>query len=145
MKNQGFTLVEIIIVVVTRGILASIAIPKVLAPNETITSSEGRQTLTAILGSQKRYTLDNGGAYATVADVTVAGNPLDITIPASQYFNAPTAFNPAGGAGVVASVGRRGGLYTLSISDTGVITCTDGTVTCASINCNKGGGGNQCN
>ena len=132
--KYGFTVIELVIVIVMLGIVAALALPKVFGPNERIISSEGMQSLMALLGAQKRYFTENN-AYAAA----VAG--LDVSIPASSYFNAPTVAN---NAAAVASVARTGGRYTLSIADTGNITCTAGTLTCASINCNKGGG-NQCN
>jgi prepilin-type N-terminal cleavage/methylation domain-containing protein len=132
--NRGFTILEIIIVVVILGILASTAIPKLLSPNDQILSSEGRQTLVTLLSAQKRYALENGNAYAA------AMASLDVTIPASSYFDTPTLNN---NAAAVASVGRTGGAYTLVIDDTGVITCSG--VSCSNINCNKNPGGNRCN
>ena len=135
---KGFTIVEIILVVVILGILAAVAIPKIVGPNEMITSSEGRETLATLVRAQKSYFLDNGTYTNNMAN-------LDVTIPASQFFNAPVALNP-GAAGLVARVQRTGGAYTLRISDAGVITCTPSpSVACTSIHCNKNPGGNRCN
>jgi type IV pilus assembly protein PilA len=131
----GFTLVEIIIVVVLLGIMAAIAIPKVVGPNERVRASEAMHILAVLLGAQKNYSLENNGAYA--ANI----NSVDVTFPASQNFAAPTVAN---NAAALASIARQGGpVYTLSIDDTGVITCAGAG--CAEASCTKGGGGNQCN
>lgn len=139
--RSGFTVMETIITCVMLGILAAVAIPKVLGPTEFIRSKEGRDTLVALLGSQKRFSLDNGGAYAAnFANLDIAAG-----FPASTIFNAPLANNP-GGPGIVGSVARNNGSYTLFITDTGIITCDviPATAACNAIFCNKGAG-NQCN
>ncbi|MBI4309397.1 MAG: prepilin-type N-terminal cleavage/methylation domain-containing protein [Candidatus Omnitrophica bacterium] len=132
---KGFTIIEIIIVVVMLGILASIAVPRVIGPNEQITSSEGRQTLTTLLGAQKRFFMENNNTYANNI------NSLDVDIPASNYFAAPNINN---NAAQLASVARANGpVYTLSINDTGVITCAGAG--CAIARCTKNPGGDRCN
>jgi len=134
-RRDGFTLIEIIIVVVILGILASVMVPRLVGNNEQITSGEGRQTLLSVVGAQKRYYLENSAYTATFAN-------LDTTIPASQYFNAPVALNP-GASGNVGSLARTTGTYTLIINDSGIIYCTGAG--CSGIRCTKGGGANQCN
>lgn len=142
MKRYGFTIVEVIIVVVMLGILAAIAIPKIIGPSNRIMSSEGQHTLTVLLSAQKRYYLENNSVYTgTYAD-------LDVDIPTSKYFNTPNAVNGTGG--IVATVSSKTAntnlTYTLSINTSGSITCDDGVGTdCAVVGCTKGGGGNQCN
>ena len=119
---SGFTLVELIIVVVIVGGLAVLAIPRYRSTMEAVKSREGVGILTALMGAQKRYALENGGAYtSTLTD-------LDITIPASTSFNAPTiaTSNP------IASIVRNNtnnayGNYTLTITDLGVVACSGGS------------------
>ena len=139
-NKRAFTLVEIIIVVVILGVLAAIAIPKVVTSNEFVISGEGKQILTAILGSQQRYFQENN-VYAANA------GSLDIVIPSSTYFPLLVVQNPGAGGGNVAFVRRdlaSGGQYRLWIDNTGVITCTDIVGgSCAAIQCNKGAG-TQC-
>ena len=142
MKRSGFTIIEIIIVVVILGILASMVFPKIIGPNNRIMSSEGQHTLTVLLSAQKRYYLENSSTYTGTYD------NLDVTIPTSKYFNVPTAVDGTGGilATVSSKTANTGLTYTLAIDSTGIITCDDGAGTdCDVINCTKGSGGKQCN
>ena len=142
--QSGFTLVEIIIVVVMLGILASVALPKILGPNEKIRASEAKSILSSLMIAQKSYIIDHP-TYAT------ALASLDITIPTSLNFGVPTVSNNGAG-GVVASIARctaagagcpsPGAAYTLTITDTGTITCAPDAATCAGV-CK--GGGTACN
>ncbi len=124
--NKGFTLVEIIIVLIILGILAAVVLPNYVGNKERFTAGEGVQTLTTLLLSQKRYILEpeNNNLYAT--DLA----SLDVTIPASPNFNTPWV-SDASYPTKAASVTRNTGAYTLSINDAGTITCV-GAI-CASI------------
>ncbi len=130
--RRGFTMIEIIIVVVMLGILASIAIPQVLGPNERIRASEGTQVLSVLLGAQKRYALENSDNYAT--DI----GTLDVTIPHPNNFNDPGVAN---NAAALASIQRNDGTYTLSIDQNGFITCAPAGAACTAA-CK---GGTACN
>jgi prepilin-type N-terminal cleavage/methylation domain-containing protein len=124
--RQGFTLVEIIVVVIIIGVLASVAMPSYSIQIEKTRAAEGVQSLTALLAAQKRYQLENG-AYEAGPTLTL----LDVDITASNNFLAPTISNAAG---AVASIVRNSATipYTLSISDTGVVACACGA--CAPAN-----------
>jgi len=131
--KSGFTMVEIIIVVVMLGIMAAIAIPKVLAPTERVRASEGMQILSTLMGAQKRYALENNGQYSD-------GNcsVLDVSIPTSVNFLAPTCFNiPT----YVANISRIGFGYTLYIDESGAIKCAPAGADCSAA-CK---GGTVCN
>jgi type IV pilus assembly protein PilE len=112
-KNKAFTLVEMMIVMVIIGALASVAVPSYTTHIERVRASEGVQNLTALLSSQKRYFLENSAYAAALAS-------LDIDIPASNNFDVPTVAN---NAAAVASIARNDATYTLTISAAGVVTC----------------------
>ena len=132
--QRGFTVLEIIIVVVMLGIMASLAIPKILGPNERIRAGEGIQILASLLAAQKSYALDHNGAYESdINDIN-----FDVTIPGSSNF---TNIAVANNANAVASVERNinPNAYTLSISESGVITCAPAAA-CAAVGACKGRG-----
>jgi len=123
-EGIGFTLMEVVIVVMIIATIAALAMPRVSVVIERNRSSEGVGIITALLGSQTRYQLENGAFTGTLAN-------LDITIPASPNFFAPTiaAANP------IASIERNSTLYsyTLSISSAGTISCVPSPGICTKI------------
>ncbi len=121
-ETSAFSLVEMAVVVVIVGILASMALPRFQVTIEKMRSAEGVNILTALLGAQQRFAAENGGAFtANMAD-------LDITIPASPNFNVPTvaAVNPLASIQRIDTADSGIDGYTLSVSSTGTITCAGG-------------------
>lgn len=82
-KNKGFTLLELIIVVIVIGILASIALPRYLKVMEKARSTEAKQILGTVRSAQMRY-------YASHQNYTDNFAALDINITTPQYFDVPT-------------------------------------------------------
>lgn len=112
---NGFTLMEVLVVVTIIGVLASVAVPSYATHIERVRSSEGVNSLTALLASQKRFQLENSPNYAA------ALASLDIDIAASNNFAVPTVANDTT---AVASIQRNGAAgYNLSIDEDGVIAC----------------------
>jgi prepilin-type N-terminal cleavage/methylation domain-containing protein len=76
--TRGFTLLELLMVVIIIAILASIALPQYIKASERSRSAEAIQTLGAIRSSQVRYRAQNsGGNYTTILgeiDIDLATN-----------------------------------------------------------------------
>jgi type IV pilus assembly protein PilA len=87
-SNQGFTLIELMIVVAIIGILAAIAIPNFLRFQLKSKSSEGKVNLAAIRTAEESY-LAEFGVY-----VAAAPSPLLASVGASK-----TPFVDQGAAG----------------------------------------------
>ena len=122
---MGFTLLELITVVIVLSVLAGLAVPRYFTTIEKVRSSEGVHTLTVLLSAQKRYYLENNAYKAgSGASNHLASGDLDISIPASSNFDVPYIFS----ADPIARVVRMNGattLYTLDITSAGAISCTN--------------------
>ncbi len=111
--NKAFTMVEVIIVIVILGVIASLAIPRFMGQNEKAICGEAVGLLSTLRGAQARYFLERG-AYAG-GDCSV----LDVDLTARNFNLPPTC---TAGTGAV-SLTRTGGAYTVTFSIAGVFTC----------------------
>ncbi|MDZ4241217.1 MAG: prepilin-type N-terminal cleavage/methylation domain-containing protein, partial [Candidatus Omnitrophota bacterium] len=76
-KTKGFTLLEIIIVIIIVGVLASLALPRFFSTVEYSRSTEALSSVSAIRQSMERCYLQRNGTYTGCVDFTV----LDLNNP----------------------------------------------------------------
>ncbi|MDA1014937.1 MAG: type II secretion system protein [Planctomycetota bacterium] len=137
-KRSGFTLVELAVVVVIIGVLASFGIPRMLKSVERSKAAEAFGYMTAIRAAQERYQAQNG-TYATLI------TDLDISMSAPTYFSVGTV-----AAGTTASLedswtltlSRNGassgyGAYTVTFTEDGYDTAASTIETMPDINPRK--------
>lgn len=81
-RLRGFTLIEVMVVIVILGVLAALVVPKVMGRPDEARVVAARQDIGAILQALKLYKLDNGryptavqGLQALVARPAVAPLP----------------------------------------------------------------------
>ncbi len=85
-KQAGFSLVELTIVVVILGVLATFAVPRFMSSVERTKASESFSYLAQVESAQARYNAEKGIYATSVSD-------LDISIPAPEFFtpSSPTS------------------------------------------------------
>jgi len=123
MRKDGYTMTEIIVVIIILGIIMTLAIPQMGGAIETGRSREGVQILEAVLTAQRAYEFENTGIYfSNGADIS----GLDVSFPPPASFLPPVARAPAVGSGLsVADITRSDGSYRLEVCEDGVIVCAD--------------------
>lgn len=78
-KKSGFSLVELTIVVVILGVLATFAVPRFMSSVEKTKASESFTYLAQIEGAQARYNAENGRYANSTRD-------LDIELDRPEFF-----------------------------------------------------------
>lgn len=108
--KKGFTLVEIIVVIIILGVMGTVAIPRLFQQPESAILTAGVQGLNLLHASHGRWKIEhNEGSLSNCAG-------LDISTR-QDNFNAPVCSD----AGV--SLTRKGGAYTVSVGLDGCYSC----------------------
>ena len=81
--QKGFTLVELAIVIVIIGVLASFGVPRFRDAVERSKAGESLNYLSAVRAAQERYHAREGTYASDIPD-------LDVSIPAPKYFSVGT-------------------------------------------------------
>jgi prepilin-type N-terminal cleavage/methylation domain-containing protein len=99
MRNRiGFTMVELLVVLVIVGILAAIATPMYLANTKRARASEAVGALSLIRQAERDYYTGHNGYTADVSDITQpVPTGLDIHPGVTQYFSSKSYAVDVGG------------------------------------------------
>jgi len=84
-EESGFTLVELLVVMLILGILAAIAIPAFFSQRDKGYDSDAKANARTVQTALETYAVDNGGSYASadmtaLADIEGTINGMDVTL-----------------------------------------------------------------
>jgi prepilin-type N-terminal cleavage/methylation domain-containing protein len=138
MKNEkGFSLVELLVVVIIIAIIAAIAIPNLLASRRAANEASAISSLRTIHSAEATYNAGPGGgtAYATLVALNTAGL-IDSALGAATSQKSGYTFNVTLGTqvycatGVPTTPGTTGDAY-FGVETEGVIWKHTAALTCA--------------
>ena len=121
-REEGFTLVELLVVMLILGILAAIAIPSFFNQRDKAHDASNKSEARTAETAMETYATDHGGAYAgaTVSDL----HAIESTLPDTGGSLAVTF--PAGKAYEVSSTSSTGNVFNIikNTDGTSQFTCT---------------------
>lgn len=85
--NQGFTLIEILVVVIILGILSIIALPNLLSQTGKARESEAKSLLSSIAIAQQSYFFEHQSFANSISQLDIAFR--------SNYFDIDPPYDPA--------------------------------------------------
>lgn len=121
--NKGFTLVELLVVIIIIGILSAISIPSFISQSSKARATEAKSNLAALNRAQQAFYLENNEFVDNVSQI---GN-LGIGIP-PETANYSITFEPATeGIGVVMLANAKGDAFKSYASGIGLVYQSGGS------------------
>lgn len=117
--KQGFTLMEVLIVIVVLGVLVGLAVPNYFRTVEKTRSNEAIANLKTIHMGQKIYRVDNNTFYGPSSSLSSINQNLNTDVTEEFY---SLAITHADATTFEATASRVGGTKVFTIDETGNIS-----------------------
>jgi len=132
LKKKGFTLTEILVVVVIVGILAALAWPNYLDIKEKTLNREAKASLALIRAAEKIYRMEQRFYYPYLATTSVVADInsfLKLSLPTSASVNWSISLNSTAAPefGRATRVGADGRVWRINFSGDTNPGCTGGS------------------
>jgi general secretion pathway protein G len=130
-RRRGFTLIELVVVILILGILAGVAAPQLFSTSGTATDNGLKQTLSIIRDGLELYAADNAGTFPACATDGVS----DFQVSMKDYIRGKFPASPVGAknnlikvsaANPVVADGTTGWMYNVT---TGEFICNSTAAT----------------
>ena len=142
-QRSGFTLLEIIIVIIILGVIAGLALPKLAGNIECSRGMEALNLFPAIRGSIDRCIVKNSNTSLTVPVTCNTFANLDITDPGTETTSSfAYAIAQTAGFSYTITAGRRPGAATSANTNRIVLTVTKDATSGNTTSTAKAGFGN---
>jgi type IV pilus assembly protein PilA len=134
-SQKGFTLIELMIVVVIIGILAALAIPRFMRATTKSKQSEAKQILKQIYVMEQAYRQEydaywgNGIIASAAAPTTMGRIGVDIGSTARYTYSLVAAANTFTATATSGVLDDDAAVDTWTMNEQGVLTCTSDDVT----------------
>jgi general secretion pathway protein G len=125
-KNKGFTLIELVVVVMILGILAAVAAPKLLNTSGTAADNGLKQTLGVVRDAIERYAAEHGGALPG------EGGEADFKSDLAPYLRGPFPNSPLTNTDTVKVTTSAGAMTVSATGEAWQYNSADGGFICNS-------------
>lgn len=122
--KRGFTLLELLMVVIVLGVLAALMLPQYQGFVEKARAAEGINTIGAIKSGEALYKMENG-SYVDCADAAAISTNLGVTVPPAANALWTYAVSGAGAATYVVTATRTANKAGGQTGATIIMTWTD--------------------
>jgi prepilin-type N-terminal cleavage/methylation domain-containing protein len=119
LTKKGFTLIELMVVIVIVGILAAVAIPKFTVASHKAKASEFPTVVASVYSAEHTYQAEIG-TYIDCTNETDLKNNLGCEVPSSKWFSYKC--NATAGTSFSSTAGVRSAFGKAAVGDLGVMT-----------------------